>query len=584
MHAASRGPTRHRLGATAVAAALLAVTGACFAPVLGAGFLRYDDASGVLARADRLGFAPDQLAWMAASLEQGHYQPLTWASFAVDRALWGMDPRGFHLTNLALHGLAVLLAWSLARELLAAVRPASDAVSRRALDGGAAVAALLFAIHPLRVESVAWVTERRDVLAGVFYLGAVLVHVRGAVRGGRGRPWLVAALMLLSLLAKAWAVTLPAVLAVLEAWPLGARRAAPAGPGARAARRRASRAVLLLCVPALAALALAAWAQHSSGAARAWSTHTPWHRVLQAGYGACFYPFVTVLPLRLGPLYPLGSRMDASDPRFGLALAVALAVTGAVLLARRGHPALAACWCAYLVVVAPVLGFFQSGPQLVADRYSYLSCLPFAFLAGGGLRAAAERAAAAGPRRAALLPWAAALLAVAALGPLTRAQAARWSDDVTLWTHGVRVAPGSYFARYNLGQSLMAAGRAAEALPHFESALRRLPRDRAGRSAIRRATAVACAELGLSARAEALWRRMLEQDPDDVGVLVDLGTLAERDGRHDDAVAWWRRALEACSGPAPAAASPESLAAREQACARVRALLPARDGPDAPPP
>jgi cytochrome c-type biogenesis protein CcmH/NrfG len=95
---------------------------------------------------------------------------------------------------------------------------------------------------------------------------------------------------------------------------------------------------------------------------------------------------------------------------------------------------------------------------------------------------------------------------------------------------------------------------------------------------------VACAELGLSARAEALWRRMLEQDPDDVGVLVDLGTLAERDGRHDDAVAWWRRALEACSGPAPAAASPESLAAREQACARVRALLPARDGPDAPPP
>jgi tetratricopeptide (TPR) repeat protein len=254
-----------------------------------------------------------------------------------------------------------------------------------------------------------------------------------------------------------------------------------------------------------------------------------------------------------------------------------------VLLARRRHPALATCWCVYAVVAAPVLGFFQSGPQLVADRYTYLSCLPFAFLAGAGLRAAVERSAAAGPRRAALLPWAAALLAVAALGPLTRAQAAHWTDDVTLWTQAVRVAPGSYFARYNLGQSWLAAGQPGQALPHLETALRLLPSDRAGRSAIRRAAAAACAELGRFARAEALWRKELEQEPDDVGVLVDLGLLAKRDGRPDDAAAWWRRALEACSAPAPASASAESLAAREQACARVLALLPAQDGPAAPP-
>jgi tetratricopeptide (TPR) repeat protein len=482
-----------------------------------------------------------------------------------------MQPRGFHLTNLVLHGIAVLLAFALARALLRAARPPADDAGCAALDAAAAVAALLFAIHPLRVESVAWVTERRDVLAGVFYLAAVLVHVRGALRGGRGRPWLVAVLMLLSLLAKAWAVTLPAVLLVLEAWPLGRVRGAAGDAQAAGRRRRALRAVLLLWIPASAALLLAAWAQQSSGAARAWGTHTPWHRLLQAGYGLCFYPVGTLLPLRLAPLYPLGPELDPSEPRFGLALAAALAVTGALLLLRRRQPAWAAAWFAYVVIVAPVLGVFQSGPQLVADRYSYLACLPFALLAGAGLRTVIERDVADHPRRSALLPWGAALLALAVLGPLTHAQAARWSSELSLWSHAVRIVPDSYFARYNLAQSLVRAGRAADALPHYDIALRHLPRDRAGRSAIRSAAAAACAQVGQTFRAETLWKAVLVQDPGHVPTLTDLGILAERSGRMDEALAWWRRAQQACGSAVPA--PPVEAAARERDCARVRELL-----------
>ncbi|MHC5209327.1 MAG: hypothetical protein ACYTG2_01245 [Planctomycetota bacterium] len=552
------------------------MTAVCFAPVLDAGFLNFDDDTVVLANEVHFGFSGPQLAWMLSDVGHGHWQPLTWFSFAVDRALWGMDPRGFHLTNLVLHGLLVLLVHALARALLLAVRRPADAAGRHAVSAGALLAALFFAIHPLRAESVAWVTARRDVLAGVFYVAAVLVHVRGATGERRTRPWLVAGLTLLSLSAQAWAVSLPAVLLVLEAWPLGRLRGPRSDPEAATRRRRAVRHALLLWVPAVVVLLLAAQAQESSSAVRSWSQHTLWQRLLQAGYGLCFYPLETLLPLRLSPLYPLGTQLDPTEPRFGLGLALALSITAVVLLLRRRHPALAASWIAYGLVVAPVLGLFQSGPQLVADRYSYLACLPFAFLAGAGLRAVVERQAVTQPMLARASSWGAALAAVAVLGPLTHAQAARWSDDVTLWQHATRSVPGSYFARYNLAVALAAQGREADAIPHLEVALRHLPRDRAGRAAIRGAAAAAYAEVGRVGQAETLWRRSLDDDPDHVPTLTNLGILAERLGRMDEAVAWWRRAVAACDGAGASPGVDDTVRGRD--CARVRALLAAAPG------
>jgi tetratricopeptide (TPR) repeat protein len=511
---------------------------------------------------------------MVQSVDQGHWQPLTWLSFAVDRAVWGgMVSRGFHLTNLVLHGLAALLVLAVARSLLWAVRPPAGLAGERALSAGAFVAALLFAIHPMRVETVAWVTARRDLLAGVFYLAAVLVHVRGAFAGRRERPWLVAALMLASLMAQAWAVSLPAVLLVLEVWPLGRLRAASKTADAGTASRRAVGRVLLLFIPAIALLLLAAQTQQNASAVRLWTTHSLWHRMLQAGYGLCFYPLESVLPLRLSPIYPLGSQLDPTELRFGMGLAAALALTGVLLLQRRRHSAWIATWVAYALVVAPVLGFFQSGPQLVADRYSYLSCVPFALLLGAALRALVDREGEARPWLAGAGAWGAVVLAVAVLGPLTHAQAGRWSNDVTLWQQAVRSEPSSYFARYNLGQALRTRGRSADALPHLEVALRHLPQDRVGRAAIRGAAAAAYAEMGQVERGEALWRRVLAQDPQHVPTLVDLGVLAERLGRPDEAIAWWQQALTACSQPRPDSRALSE--AEERACVRVRALLSA---------
>lgn len=442
----------------------------------------------------------------------GHYHPLSWLSLALDEArggnpqAGGLDPAPFHATNVALHGLAALAVYALALRLLSwqEVRGWVGVV-------GAAFAALFFAVHPLRVESVAWVTERRDVLCAPFFVLAVWSWLgrRGAAPASalrarplaaavafaaaavvlffasvdRGRPgvlewgalggtglalaaaawiasvacaaraatpgtrWSVvasASLLLVSLGAKAWGIVVPALLLLCDAWPLQRARGS-------AARARAWGALIAEKAPfaALAVMfgALASWAQASqAGTLRTLADHGLGERAAQASWGLWFYSWRTLVPVGLAPIYELPESLSLFERRYLLAALVVAALTALLILARRRIPAALAAWIAFVVIVSPVLGVLQSGPQLAADRYTYLSAIPLALLAGGGLAMLLERAPPARPIAALVaLGW------LAILAGASRAQSRFWIDSESLWTRAVAVQPQSPLAHLGLG-------------------------------------------------------------------------------------------------------------------------------------
>ncbi|HWP65782.1 MAG TPA: hypothetical protein VNO26_07710 [Candidatus Limnocylindria bacterium] len=379
---------------------------------------------------------------MFTSAHMGHYHPLTWLSWALDHRLWGTDPWGWHLTSVVLHAANAVLVSALLEALLVRARVGGAATVRVA----AAAGALVWALHPQRVEPVVWVTERRDVLSGGLYLVAVLAYLRAHAGAELRRGWWAASLVAcaLSLLAKAWAMTLPVVLLVLDAYPL--RRTDRSG------WRRLVVEKVPYAVLAAASAAAAAYAQRTAGAMLSLEDLGLGARLVQALYGPAFYVWKAVAPVGLSPLYPIESfRADA--PAVLAAAAAALLVTVAVVAGRRRWPAAAAAWISYLLVLAPVLGLAQSGMQFAADRYTYLATIPLiALVAGGVVRWLEAR-----PGHAAgVLPAAAA--AAIALALATRALIPVWTDDHTLWSRVVAMYPASHNAWHNLGLGRLSAG------------------------------------------------------------------------------------------------------------------------------
>jgi tetratricopeptide (TPR) repeat protein len=434
---------------------------ACFLPALQGAFLVWDDDLNFTDNPSYRGLGPSQLWWMFTSFHEGHYQPLSWVTLGVDYLLWGMNPTGYHLTNVLLHAANAVACWALVTALL---RRALPQPVPAALAPAALVGALGFAIHPLRVESVAWVSERRDVLSGLFYLLTLLAYLRAAAEPAAGRlRWLALSVgaFTLSLLSKAWGITLPAVLVAFDVYPL------------RRFGRERTAGVLVEKLPfvalAGAGAVLATLAQRVE-AMKTLGEHGPTARIAQAAYGICFYPWKTLLPVGLSPLYLLEQPLDPTRPRYVVAILVVLGVTLALLAMRRRWPWALLAWVCYVATVSPVLGLLQSGSQLVADRYSYLACLPFPVLAAALVHELAARGEAA--RRATL---AVAGLALAALGALTFQQSRVWKDSRTLWDHVLRLDPTNYVAYLNRGLAKQYDGDLAGARADYDAALRANP-------------------------------------------------------------------------------------------------------------
>jgi len=307
---------------------------------------------------------------------------------------------------------------------------------------------------------VAWVTERRDVLSAFFFLLAILAYLR-AVREESlwrsGWSWLALGAFALSLGSKSMAVSLPVVLLVLDAYPLGR-----VSTGAWRARLMEKAPVALL---SLLAAAIAMVAVRSGGSVSSLGDLGVAQRLAISGYSVVFYLWKTLLPIGLSPLYELPLDLDPGSPMYRLSLTLVAAITIAALLLRRRWPWLLAAWAAYLVMLLPVVGIVHNGPQIAADRYTYLPCLPWAILLGGLVSVLSRRA------------WSIAVIAVVVAGLAwpTVGQVRVWHDAETLWTHALATAP-SAIAHSSLGVALDERGRPDEAIAHFQQALRVNPR------------------------------------------------------------------------------------------------------------
>lgn len=548
------------LGRVRVAAALLvphalplmvaAVTFLTFWPTLWNGFVEWDDSINLVDNQKYRGLGWAQLRWMFTSLLMGHYIPVTWLSFGLDYAVWGMKPFGYHLTNNLLHTASAVVFYFLARRLLreATGWPAA------ALRAAAAGAALVFAVHPLRAESVAWATERRDVLSGLFFLLAILAYLRALDVDGRRHRWRLAeaaGCYALAVFAKAIVMTLPLVLVLLDVYPLR-RVAVVARPWRDAAWRRC----LVEKVP-FAALGLAgAAAQYYAVSVNAFVTPLdahPWTaRVGMTFYSLWFYFQKTVLPLGFSPLYELPAKVNPLEGAF-LGSAVGVVLLSALAVAvRRRWPALLAVWAYYVIVLGPVTGIVHSGHQLTHDRYSYLSCLGWALLAGGGAGMVA-RAWASGAVRARVAGMAGAVAGLGLLGlaTLTWYQVQIWKDTETLWYFAVDATPDCGICHNNLGVYLTNKGFPQAGLMHLQRSLVLRP-DHIGTHGN---IGVALANMNRPAEAVPHYEKVLAKYPKKVDVRANLGGTLVRLGRIDEALAHLQEAAKLSPNHYPVAAN-----------------------------
>lgn len=452
---------------------IAAITLAAFASGLSGEFVNWDDDANIVFNEGIRGLDGARVGWMFTTFHGGHYQPLAWLSLAVDHAVWGLNPFGFHLTNLLLHCLASVLFFDIALTLLVSGFKSNDPSDIRSLQRSALIAALLFSIHPLRVESVSWVTERRDVLSGVFVMLAVLGYLRFA-RLRRGAAWLVLSWMAfaMAMMTKASAVGLPLVLLLIDAFPLGRLHASMKSLLPRVGEK------LPYIACSVAASVLAIKAQAAAGAWQSIVRFDLVSRLATIFYGLCWYPIKFLAPTKLCVLYPIPERAQLLGWTFALSVGVVVVVITAALALRRKFPVLLTATAAYALLLAPVSGAAQSGEQLVADRYGYLPLLPFAILAAAALYRVAQSAKH-NPARQSFAGILRMSMAAYLFGLffLTVFQASVWHDSQSLWTHALRIGVESHIAHVNIAETLREMDYHEEAHKHYKRAAQLDPSD-----------------------------------------------------------------------------------------------------------
>jgi len=432
----------------AVIASLLAasVTFLAYLPSLQLGFVSIDDPGYISANPLIRSIDPGFLAKAFTTVVKHNWHPLTIISYAIDYSLWGLNPRGYHLTNVIFHAANTFLVG------LLVFRLASLSGMKDNADGAVVglVAAIVFGLHPLHVESVAWVSERKDVVCGFFFLLSVLSYIRYA--GGKWNFYFVSlGFFALSLLSKAMAVTLPFVLIILDYYPL--RRLRPGRAGIlKSALEKAPYFILSMALSVVTLLA-------QRGAMLGLEKYGLPVRLASALKAYIFYLYKMVLPFDLAPYYQIQTGASFFDPALIASVALLLSITVFCLFTDR--KVFKAAWLYYLITLFPVIGLIQVGAQAAADRYTYIPGIAPSVLLGAGAGLLAKRA---GKK----LPVAIMAALTIALAFLTIRQEAIWKDSLTLWTYEIRIFPGrikiAYNSRGGVYRELHDYGRALEDL------------------------------------------------------------------------------------------------------------------------
>ncbi|MFI5348941.1 MAG: tetratricopeptide repeat protein [Elusimicrobiota bacterium] len=550
-----------RLLAGLIAAAILAA----FAPILENGVLKWDDLLFVGKDAPSTwGWAA--LRWAFADFHLGQYVPLACLSHVADFQLWGSNAGGYHLTSLLWHAAGGLVWFSFWLRLLSSQVPPAR---RSDASLAAAAATLLFCLHPLRVESVAWLAERRDVLCGFFYAAALRLYLESCLTPRNAARWRLSAFACfgLSLLSKVAGANLPAALLILDIYPLRRISYDP-----RRWLTRPDRRVLLEKIP-FAVLSGAfsvgtAAALHRNNLIDGYAALNLLQRLASAAYSVLFYVRKEFWPFPMLPVYEMPLPFEPASPRF-LAWSVA-AVAAAITVGffSRKRPAVGASAAYYAVALVPVSGLVTGGlPHLGADRYSYFPSLAFSALAAAALL----KTLALPRRRPAALAAAAAILLM--LGAASWRRCRDWRNDESLWRAALAAAPEHREAHTNLSGILSDEGQSVEAAAHAEEAVRLDPEKLAAwinlgaahlalsqwpqsqtayakAAALRPGFAIARRGLGRALEAQGRGEAAIEQlraaadlDPMDAAALYELGNAYFRLGRLKPARAAYEEAL-----------------------------------------
>lgn len=507
---------------------LALTTLAVFWPVSGHEFLNYDDPRYVTKNEHvQGGLARENVIWaFTAMYGSGNWHPVTWLSHMLDCQLFGVNAGRHHLVNLLFHLANTLL-------LFAVLRRMTGAFWRCALVAG------LFALHPLHVESVAWVAERKDVLSTFFWILTVWAYVRYAERGRLGRYALVLLFFCLGLMSKPMVVTLPFVLLLLDYWPLGRLRLGqPGGIGDGRGRRTAceSSSVLRLVGEKVPLFLLASVscvvtyvAQRGGGAI---TPIAPGVRVANAVVSYCSYIGKMIWPVNLAVLYP--HRGMGPIWQIAAACLVLAGVSAVVILLRRSRPYLAVGWFWYVGMLVPVIGLVQVGSQAMADRYTYVPLVGLFIAIAWGLGDLVGRRR---YQRFALGACAAAVLLVLAM--CSRRQVGYWRNSITLFKHTLEAAGSSHAAHTNLAAALGLEGQYEEAAKHLLKLLEMNPKD-----------AKAHYNLGLVlmlqnklAPAVEHFEQVLRLKDDHLLAHLNMAVIMEGIGRLDEAIEHYEAAL-----------------------------------------
>lgn len=438
-----------------IALTLVAITVTAYSGVWDCDFVNFDDHIYVTENPGvQEGLSLSGIKWAWTTLYAGYWQPMTWMSLQLDYQLHGLSPGGYHLTNLLLHVINVVLLFLILLRLTGERWPS-------------ALVAALFAIHPLHVESVAWVTERKDVLSTLFWLLALAAYLAYVRRPDLRRYLLVVLAFVLGLMAKPMVVTLPIILLLLDYWPLGrllisrTRGAAPT----QLSLRQAIVEKLPLFAVAVGFGILTVIAQGQAGAVVSKEDISVTTRLGAALLGYASYLGKVVWPHRLAVFYPhpLQSLGWGQVAFAGLLL---IAISTLVAWNARRRPYLLVGWLWFVIVMFPVSGVLQSGDQLMADRFTYLPNIGLYLMLAWGLGDV-------------VLRWPAAKNGVVVLASvaliacliLTRKQVNYWHDSVALWNHTIAVTDNNFRAHQNLGYALAKQGKPQEAVKQFNRVL-----------------------------------------------------------------------------------------------------------------
>ena len=500
---------------------LVVITWLVFGQTVRYDFVNYDDNEYVYANpAITSGLNPHGIIYAFSGRHARNWHPLTTLSHMLDCQLWGVRAGGHHFTNIVLHTIAVVLLFLVLQQMTGAIWQS-------------AFVAALFAIHPLHVESVAWISERKDVLSAVFFMLTLGAYVRYVRSPSIGRYLTMSILFALGLMSKSMLVTVPLVLLLLDYWPL------QRFGGRSSIRRLALEKIPLLALSAAGGF-LTLWVQQSS-VARTEELPLIW-RVANGLVTYAIYLRQMIWPVGLAVFYPHhGDQLPIWE--IGLAIVLLGLVSAGAIALRHKRPYLVTGWFWYLVMLLPVIGLIQVGSQAHADRYTYLPQIGlYVLLAWGTTDALASRFTTRRVRRGRLerrILAVTASVALIALAWCAHVQASYWRKGESLWGRALAVTSGNFMAHDGLGDYLANRGRLDEAIDQFQKALNIAP----GYPELETNLILALTKKGRTDEAIPHLQTLLKQDPNNAQAHYNLGNALQKKGDSQGAIAAYEKAL-----------------------------------------